>query len=117
MVFGFRYVDNVLWRPGLWVLVVLSIAAAVLCFSNLSARGARRLVTAAVIVFAPALLLNLLQPVVEPIAAVLLLAFGILAGWAAADGNAAAAGGLAVIAALFGLWSVLSCGFALGSAT
>ncbi|HZY60442.1 MAG TPA: UPF0182 family protein, partial [Candidatus Binataceae bacterium] len=65
VVFGFRYVDNVLWRPGLWLLIVLSIAAAVLCFSNLGARGARRLVTAAVIVFAPALLLNLLQPVVE----------------------------------------------------
>ena len=65
VVYGFRYVDDVLWRPGFWLLIALSIAAAILCFSNLSARGARRLVAAAVIVFAPGLILNLLQPVVE----------------------------------------------------
>ena len=65
MVYGFRYVDDVLWRPGFWLLVALSVAAAILCFSNFSARGARRLVAAAIIVFAPALILNFLQPVVE----------------------------------------------------
>ena len=65
VVYGFRYVDDVLWRPGFWLLIALSIAAAILCFSNLSARGARRLVAAAVIVFAPGLILNLLQPVME----------------------------------------------------
>jgi len=65
VVFGFRYVDEVLWRPGLWLLAGLSIAAAILCFSNLGPRGARRLVMAAIIVFVPAVLLNFLQPVVE----------------------------------------------------
>ena len=65
VVYGFRYVDDVLWRPGFWLLIALSIAAAILCFSNFSARGARRLVAAAVIVFAPGLILNLLQPVIE----------------------------------------------------
>ena len=42
----------------------LTLAAAIMCFSNLIARGARRLVLAAVIVFA-GLILNLLQPVIE----------------------------------------------------
>ena len=65
VVYGFRYVDDVLWRPGFWLLIALSVAAAILCFSNFSARGARRLVAAAVIVFAPGLILNLLQPVIE----------------------------------------------------
>jgi uncharacterized membrane protein (UPF0182 family) len=65
VVFGFRYVDNVLWRPGLWLLVGLSIVAAAICFSNLRPRGAWRMVLAAVIVFVPALVLNLLQPVIE----------------------------------------------------
>ncbi|MGO9056874.1 MAG: UPF0182 family protein [Candidatus Binataceae bacterium] len=65
VVFGFRYVDDVLWRPGFWLLIALALAAAIICFSNLSARGARRLVAAAVIVFAPGLVLNLLQPVIE----------------------------------------------------
>src|SRR5712692_5701933 len=31
VVFGLRYVDRILWQPGLWVLVVLSIAAAARC--------------------------------------------------------------------------------------
>ncbi|HKD70013.1 MAG TPA: UPF0182 family protein [Candidatus Binataceae bacterium] len=65
VVYGFRYVDDVLWRPGLWLLVALSVAAAIVCLSNLGPRGAWRLVFAAVLVFAPALLLNLLQPVIE----------------------------------------------------
>ncbi len=65
VVFGFRYVDDVLWRPGFWLLIVLALAAAIICFSNFGVRGARRLVLAAVIVFAPGLVLNLLQPVIE----------------------------------------------------
>jgi uncharacterized protein len=65
VVYGFRYVDDILWRPGLWLLVILSVAAAVICFSNLGPRGAWRMVLAAVIVFAPAVVLNLLQPVIE----------------------------------------------------
>src|SRR5579875_607081 len=65
VVFGFRYVDNLLWRPGLWLLVGLSILAALICFSNLGPRGAWRMVLAAVIVFLPALILNLVQPVIE----------------------------------------------------
>jgi uncharacterized membrane protein (UPF0182 family) len=65
VVFGLRYVDAVLWKPGLWLLVVLSLVAAALCVSNLMAGGLRRPVLAAVMVFAPALLLNFIQPVVE----------------------------------------------------
>ena len=65
VVYGVRYVDEVLWRPGLWLLSALSIAAAVVCFTNLRPRGARRLVIAAVIVFVPAIILNLVQPVIE----------------------------------------------------
>jgi uncharacterized membrane protein (UPF0182 family) len=65
VVFGLRYVDSILWRPGLWLLVALSIVAAVICFSNFTIKGLRRPVIAAVIVFAPALILNFLQPVLE----------------------------------------------------
>jgi uncharacterized protein len=65
VVFGVRYVDAMLWKPGLWVLVALSIVAAALCVSNVAERGFRRPVLAAVIVFAPALILNFLQPVIE----------------------------------------------------
>jgi uncharacterized membrane protein (UPF0182 family) len=65
VVFGLRYVDAVLWKPGLWLLVALSLVAAVLCVSNISTRGLRRPVLAAVLVFAPALVLNFIQPVIE----------------------------------------------------
>jgi uncharacterized protein len=65
VVFGLRYVDHVLWQPGLWVLVALSVAAAVICMANLHERGLRLPVAAAVAVFAPSLILNLLQPVIE----------------------------------------------------
>ncbi len=65
VVFGLRYVDSILWRPGLWLLVVLALLAAVLCFANLSERGLRRLVIAAVISFGPALILNFIQPAIE----------------------------------------------------
>ena len=33
VVYGLRYVDHALWQPALWLLVVLSIVAAALCFS------------------------------------------------------------------------------------
>ena len=65
IVFGLRYVDHVLWQPGLWLLVALALAAAAICFANVRERGLRLPVTAAVIVFGPAILLNLLQPVIE----------------------------------------------------
>jgi uncharacterized membrane protein (UPF0182 family) len=65
VVFGLRYVDSILWRPGLWLLVALSLGAAIVCFSNAGAKGLRRPVIAAVMVFAPALILNFLQPVLE----------------------------------------------------
>jgi uncharacterized protein len=65
VVFGLRYVDAVLWKPGLWLLVALSLVAAGLCVSNLRSGGLRRPVFAAVLVFAPALLLNFIQPVIE----------------------------------------------------
>jgi uncharacterized protein len=65
IVFGLRYVDHVLWQPGLWLLVALALAAAAICFANVRERGLRLPVTAAAIVFGPAVLLNLLQPIVE----------------------------------------------------
>ncbi len=65
VVFGLRYVDHLLWQPGLWLLIALALVAAVICFVNVRDRGLRLPVTAAVIVFAPAIILSLLQPVVE----------------------------------------------------
>ncbi|MGO9606915.1 MAG: UPF0182 family protein [Candidatus Binataceae bacterium] len=65
VVFGFRYVDAVLWRPGLWALAVLALVAAALCFANTSERGLRRLVIAVVVSFGPSLILNFVEPVVE----------------------------------------------------
>ena len=65
IVFGLRYVDEVLWKPGLWVLVALAIAAAGICFANVREGGTRLPVGAAVVLFVPAILLNLIGPVVE----------------------------------------------------
>ncbi|HYL58345.1 MAG TPA: UPF0182 family protein [Candidatus Acidoferrales bacterium] len=65
VVFGLRYVDRVLWQPGLWALVVLSIVAAAMCISNVRQGGLRIPVAAFVIVFGPALILNFIQPVIE----------------------------------------------------
>ncbi|HYB90393.1 MAG TPA: UPF0182 family protein [Candidatus Binataceae bacterium] len=65
VVFGLRYVDRILWQPGLWLLAVLAVGAAVLCFSNVTEGAVRRPVIAAVAVFGPALVLNLIQPIVE----------------------------------------------------
>jgi uncharacterized membrane protein (UPF0182 family) len=65
IVFGLRYVDHVLWQPGLWLLTALALVAAAICFANVRDRGLRLPVTAAVIVFGPAVLLTLLQPVIE----------------------------------------------------
>jgi uncharacterized membrane protein (UPF0182 family) len=65
VVFGLRYVDHVLWQPGLWLLVALSIVAAALCVSNVRERGLRLPVAAAVIVFGPSIILSLVQPVIE----------------------------------------------------
>jgi len=65
IVFGLRYVDHVLWQPGIWLLVALSLGAAAICFFNVRERGLRLPVTAAAIVFGPAVILNLLQPIIE----------------------------------------------------
>ena len=65
VVFGLRYVDHVLWQPGLWLLAALSIVAAGICLFNLRERGLRFPVAAAVVVFGPAIVLNLLQPAIE----------------------------------------------------
>ena len=65
VVHGLRYVDHLLWQPGLWVLVMLSIAAAALCFYNLRERGFRYPIIAAVGVFGVALLMNVAQAVIE----------------------------------------------------
>lgn len=65
VVFGLRYVDDVLWRPGLWLLVVLAVAAAVICLVNARTGNPRQIVAAAILLFAPAIILNLLGPVIE----------------------------------------------------
>jgi uncharacterized membrane protein (UPF0182 family) len=65
VVFGLRYVDHVLWQPGLWLLVVLALIAATICFANVRERGLKLPVAAAALLFAPAIVLNLLQPVIE----------------------------------------------------
>lgn len=65
VVFGLRYVDHVLWQPGLWVLVALSIAASALCVANVREHGVRLPVAAFVIVFGPSLLLSFIEPVIE----------------------------------------------------
>src|SRR5208283_201134 len=65
VVFGLRYVDRILWQPGLWLLVALSLAAAVICMFNAREGGLRIPVAAFVIVFAPALIMNFIQPVIE----------------------------------------------------
>ena len=65
VVFGFRYVDQVLWKPGLWVLVALAVAAAAISAANVRERGLRLPVAAAVVVFAPSIIMSLLQPVIE----------------------------------------------------
>ncbi|MGH7813611.1 MAG: UPF0182 family protein [Candidatus Binataceae bacterium] len=67
VVFGLRYVDHVLWQPGLWVLVALAFVAAAISLANMRERGIRLPVAAAVIVFGPALLLSFAQPIIEKI--------------------------------------------------
>ncbi len=65
VVFGLRYVDRILWQPGLWLLVALSLAAAAMCIYNAREGGLRIPVAAFVIVFGPALIMNFIQPVIE----------------------------------------------------
>jgi uncharacterized protein len=65
VVFGLRYVDQILWKPGLWLLVALAVIAAAICFANLRERGLRLPVAAAIVVFGPSIILNLLQPAIE----------------------------------------------------
>ncbi|HEV2170509.1 MAG TPA: UPF0182 family protein, partial [Candidatus Binatus sp.] len=65
VVFGLRYVDRILWQPGLWLLVLLSLVAAAMCIYNAREGGLRIPVAAFVIVFAPALIMNFIQPLIE----------------------------------------------------
>jgi uncharacterized protein len=65
VVFGLRYVDHILWKPGLWLLVALAVIAAGICLANLRERGLRLPVAAAIVVFGPSIILNLLQPAIE----------------------------------------------------
>jgi uncharacterized protein len=65
VVYGLRYVDHVLWEPGLWLLVLLSLVAAAICAANVRQRGLRLPVTAAIALFGPAILLNFIQPIIE----------------------------------------------------
>jgi uncharacterized membrane protein (UPF0182 family) len=65
VVFGLRYVDQVLWKPGLWVLVALAVVAAGISAANVWERLLRLPVAAALVVFAPSIIMSLLQPVIE----------------------------------------------------
>src|SRR5882757_4407700 len=65
VVFGLRYVDRILWQPGLWLLVLLSVLAAAMCILNAREGGLRIPVAAFVVVFGPALVMNFIQPVIE----------------------------------------------------
>ncbi|MGH7985363.1 MAG: UPF0182 family protein [Candidatus Binataceae bacterium] len=65
VVFGVRYVDHLLWKPGLWLLVALALVAFLICVRNVRERGLRLPVAAVIVLFAPAIVLNLLQPVIE----------------------------------------------------
>ncbi len=65
VVFGLRYVDHILWQPGLWLLVGLSVIAAALCFTNVGERAIWRPIAAFVIVFGPSLAMGFIQPVIE----------------------------------------------------
>jgi uncharacterized membrane protein (UPF0182 family) len=65
VVYGFRYVDRLLWQPGLWLLIILSLAAAAMCLANLGERGVRLPLMGALILFIPAVVLNFLQPAIE----------------------------------------------------
>jgi uncharacterized membrane protein (UPF0182 family) len=65
VVYGLRYVDHLLWKPGLWLLVILSIIAAAICLANLRAATLRLPVLAAIVVFGPSIVLSLAQPAIE----------------------------------------------------
>lgn len=65
VVFGLRYVDQVLWKPGLWVLFTLALGAAALCLANLREGRPRLPIAAAILVFVPSIILNLISPVIE----------------------------------------------------
>jgi uncharacterized protein len=60
VVFGLRYVDQILW-----VLVAVSLSAAVVSAANVRERALRLPVAAAVMVFGPSIIMSLLQPVIE----------------------------------------------------
>jgi len=65
VVFGLRYVDHLLWQPGLWLLAGLSVLAAALCVLNIREQSLRLPVVAALIAFLPSVALNLTQPLIE----------------------------------------------------
>ncbi len=65
VVFGLRYVDHLLWKPGLWLLVALSIVAVAICLANLRKPALRLPVIAAIVVFGPSIALSLAQPAIE----------------------------------------------------
>jgi uncharacterized membrane protein (UPF0182 family) len=65
VVFGLRYVDHLLWQPGLWLLAGLAVLAAALCVLNIRSQSLRLPVVAAFIAFLPSVALNLIQPAIE----------------------------------------------------
>ncbi len=67
VVFGLRYVDHLLWEPGLWLLVVLGLLACAISLANVGRGGFRLPLWAAAVLFVPAIALNFLQPVIESV--------------------------------------------------
>ncbi|HVA69166.1 MAG TPA: UPF0182 family protein [Candidatus Binataceae bacterium] len=67
VVVGLRYVDHVLWAPGLLVLVGLALIAAAISLGNIAERGLRLPVIAAIVVFGPSIFMSMLAPVIEKV--------------------------------------------------
>jgi len=67
VVFGLRYVDNLLWRPGLWLLVALSVVAAAICLANVTRNSLTLPLVALAVVFGPSIALGFIAPVIEKI--------------------------------------------------
>lgn len=65
VVFGLRYVDHILWKPGLWLLFALALGAALLCLANTREGRPRLPIAAVILVFVPSIILNLISPIIE----------------------------------------------------
>src|SRR5260370_37279908 len=63
--FRLRDLERIFLQPGLTLLVALALGAAVMCILNAREAGLRIPVAAFVVVFGPALVMNLIQPLIE----------------------------------------------------